>query len=388
MVPAESLFTKDVANVTFDDVRRFCDLRIREGLRIEYKVDFPEELEKAVASFANTAGGIILIGVETDEANRPSQIVGIDLDEGIEERVLNICHSNSYPPITPEVVLCPFSSKGDADHDKRVAFVRVRESEQVPHFIGKRRNLIYVRVDNVSEQASADDIRTLMNKREKGAQLSKELVESRRPVTPKYSAADPRLFTVQVIVVPSYITRDLIEFTHEADEFIRKTPRYLIFGDMKPKQRGIEFVGRNEDVVGPKSRYFSEVTSEGLVLYREDNRMVYEIHCPRVVLVLDRVLEYGLGIFKRWGYFGGLDIRLDLDSVKGCRLSTGTPFMLGSYVSDKEYVCVERHTAVDDLVSDRMEVVTSIFMEFARAFKWSLDRKDARNAVESWLSKL
>lgn len=104
-----ALFTKSMGSIEFEDVRAFFDMNLREGLRIDYKSDFPSDLAKIVIAFANTAGGIILIGIRANrQTNRPEEIVGVELRSGIEERVTDIALSNIRPPILPEIKVCPY----------------------------------------------------------------------------------------------------------------------------------------------------------------------------------------------------------------------------------------------------------------------------------------
>ena len=64
-----SLFALENSKVTFKEIKSFCDQQFSEGLRIEYKREFPQnvDLAKTICAFANSAGGILLIGVEADK---------------------------------------------------------------------------------------------------------------------------------------------------------------------------------------------------------------------------------------------------------------------------------------------------------------------------------
>jgi hypothetical protein len=371
--------------ITYDDVKGFCDLSIREGLRIDYKRDFPNELERIVASFSNTAGGIILIGVDTDASNRPSRIVGIPYVKGLEEKVLNICHSNTSPPITPEVVTCPYSSTGSGNPDKCIILVRVQESPEAPHFIGKKRNFIYVRIDNESEQADADSIQRLMEKREKGVQKSRKILESRRlsslPIEITGNPEFPNWLTTQVMVIPSSITRDMIEFTGETDRILRELPHgHLQFGDENPKQNGVEWYFESDD-----SEYSAEVTSEGLISYREAITTDDRLNFPRVILLTYSTINFALGIYNKFGFAGKVIISLCLNGTKNRRLVAERSPILWTYVSSAGIVRVEKEIDLDKLALDPVSVVARVFLDFARAFKWSMSKEDAKAIVESWI---
>ncbi len=61
------LFTKDITQITYEDVFIFCNQRLPESVHLDYKRDFPRNLEKTIAAFANTMGGLVIIGVEDDD---------------------------------------------------------------------------------------------------------------------------------------------------------------------------------------------------------------------------------------------------------------------------------------------------------------------------------
>ena len=82
-----SIFTSSLSEINIDFIRRFNDQEIPEGLRLDYKKEFIDgkKLAKIICSFANTNGGIILIGVLADKiSNKPVAIPGIELRDGLE----------------------------------------------------------------------------------------------------------------------------------------------------------------------------------------------------------------------------------------------------------------------------------------------------------------
>ena len=64
------MFVGDLDKKTYEDVLSFLQEAIPEGVRLDYRRDFPINLEKTIAALANTEGGVILIGVEED-SERP-----------------------------------------------------------------------------------------------------------------------------------------------------------------------------------------------------------------------------------------------------------------------------------------------------------------------------
>ena len=132
-----SLWYKEVEAINFSDIEAFCSQGYAEGTRLDYKVQLPGELEKVVAAFANTLGGIIILGVEADKkTNKPVwPPQGMPHTAGIEERITAICRDNIYPPVRPRI-----SGIIDNPHatGTALAVIRVDESPEAPHAVKGR----------------------------------------------------------------------------------------------------------------------------------------------------------------------------------------------------------------------------------------------------------
>ena len=174
---SSSIYILELPNLTIENVKVFCEQGIPEGVRIEYKKEFPKAIERTICAFSNTAGGIILIGVEAEKrTNKPTDIPGIKLTEGLEERVINICLSHIMPPVIPEVKVCDFKSSTNAKRsDRAVLFVRVRPDYAAPHYLLDK-NEVLVRAHNRNTRADLRTIESLIGRRE-------EIKASQAPVS-------------------------------------------------------------------------------------------------------------------------------------------------------------------------------------------------------------
>jgi len=176
------MFSIPIDALTFQDVNNFCQTRAREGLVLDYKVDFPTRLEKTIASFANTYGGHILIGVEETSTGEPVlPIVGVALQPGLRERVVATALQAISPPIYPEVRVVEFQSPGATNNDRAVIVVRVHESEDGAHAVDGGTS-VYLRVDNISNhftrKATIEEVGWLINKRQKSLALKEQLIRT------------------------------------------------------------------------------------------------------------------------------------------------------------------------------------------------------------------
>jgi predicted HTH transcriptional regulator len=94
-------------SVDFAIVEEFCR-NWPEGVRVDYK-EKPANIPKVVSSFANTSGGIWIIGVTTDEFNKPIfPLSGLLASPGLEEQISQSSCQGIYPPIIPLVRVIPF----------------------------------------------------------------------------------------------------------------------------------------------------------------------------------------------------------------------------------------------------------------------------------------
>src|SRR3954451_18508567 len=97
-----SLWNKPISSIDFSDIDLFCQGKLPESARLDYKVDFPSNLEKTIAAFANTVGGLILLGVDSDaKDNTPvwPPVKAIPLVPGIQERIYQKSTEAIHPPV-------------------------------------------------------------------------------------------------------------------------------------------------------------------------------------------------------------------------------------------------------------------------------------------------
>lgn len=179
------MFGSPLDRLQISEILSFLETGVREGFTLDFKVDFPSSLEKTLASFANTYGGMAFIGVEeTPSGAAVIPIVGVPLKSGLRERVLQKALEAVYPPLLPEVQVVEFKSDVSlADADRAVVIIRVMESDVSPHAI-EDRTVVYLRNDNISarflRKASVGEVEWLSNKRQLSVELKERLIQQAR----------------------------------------------------------------------------------------------------------------------------------------------------------------------------------------------------------------
>jgi Putative DNA-binding domain len=146
------LFSKPIADLTYEDVEEFCR-RFHEGLRVEYKSTFDSNVKRkiprVVSSFANSYGGILIVGINATNGVPQEPFEGIEFDDR-EPRltVENICRDGIFPEATVFQNLVPSKISGRA-----FLVIQVNESSKAPHAI-ENSTQVYVRTGDSANPTS------------------------------------------------------------------------------------------------------------------------------------------------------------------------------------------------------------------------------------------
>jgi len=129
-------------------------LKRPEGKTLEFKRDLssPEGVLRTLVAFANTAGGILLIGVQ--DGTRHVRGVRDPLD--LEERLANLVSDSILPRLVPDLDILPWRRT-------HALAVQVHPSPSRPHYL-KREGLdggVYVRVGSSNRRADRELIEEL-----------------------------------------------------------------------------------------------------------------------------------------------------------------------------------------------------------------------------------
>ena len=229
------MFTKSKNKITFQDVKNFCQ-ESGEGVHVEYKRKIVH-IPKIVSSFANTQGGIFVIGAETDEMNKVKfPILGIPKKNGIEEQILQSALMGIYPAVIPEVVIVDVPNSNNI-----VVVVRADESIQAPHAI-QNSTRVYIRTGSITqpyELADTNRIAYMFKRREDSQVVAQQILNRIEERTETLCATDNPNLTVIIRPVFPYqsviSTVDIHEVAraelapHIADNALRRVSGGICF---------------------------------------------------------------------------------------------------------------------------------------------------------------
>jgi hypothetical protein len=153
------LFSQSISELKTADVEEFCS-RFREGLRVEYKSTFDtnvkSKIPRVISSFANSYGGILVIGVNAQNGTPQEPFEGIEFEDR-EPRltVENICRTNIFPEVVIYQNLVPSRIAG-----RSFLVIQVNESPKAPHAI-ENSTQVYVRSGDSANPAKIADMQML-----------------------------------------------------------------------------------------------------------------------------------------------------------------------------------------------------------------------------------
>ena len=319
------MFTKLANEIDFNDIEAFCS-KWGEGVRVEYKSNIAH-VPKIISSFANTLGGIFIIGVETDENSRAKpDIQGIPNEGGIREQIEQSATDGIYPPIMPEVIICDVPG----ETDKVVVVVRVEESQHAPHAI-QNSTKVYVRQGSTTppyELAEIGRIEYLLKRREEPQRISRRILD-RIEERVRNHCSHLELPNLELLAQPVFPYRPLIS-PSEIYEFMDVSP--LIPFAEADSNIGRRNVTGGVCFMGDRSRLtYWELNEYGIIYRREtlsrepwrnrvnigneSSRAGKHLDADDVALRVFQFLWFTKDFFQKCEYFGNIEVTIRMRDV-------------------------------------------------------------------------
>lgn len=140
-------------------------VRQGESIQLEFKLkaNHPEKIVREIVAFANTQGGILLIGVGDDKS-----IPGLKFADEEEYMLVRAIERNCFPPILYEIERISITD------EREVLIFSIPMSLEKPHYVkldNEDNPKAYVRVADRSVQASKEMKQILRRENEEGIQF-------------------------------------------------------------------------------------------------------------------------------------------------------------------------------------------------------------------------
>lgn len=373
------LFTKPIEQITFEDIENFCKEGLEESSRLEYKKDFSSkganfQIAKEIAAFANTYGGLLLIGIDEVDRKPKLPLEGIKYEEGLNERINSITLSNIYPPVFPEVKVCQ-----SQDQEKAVIVIRVSQSDETPHLLNNRTK-IYVKVDSQSEPIEPpwEQIEWLVNKRAKAIENKERLINRARSRFKFLCQGKPLTSFREIFAIPIFPSAPLVDFSNlktvaknsSSSRMNYLFPPYL----SQPRTQPESLVYSQMFPISAEVDYL-EVSQFGLIYYKKnfgedlDTGYKDKIGIFSVLEMIFDFLNYAASFYKNMNYWGIVQITFKLEGVLGKSLfyesnpNSIEYFAKISKLYDNEFT-INRKLLTGELIENPDNYIADIHGEF------------------------
>ena len=375
-----SIFVKPINEIEFEDVKAFCDEQIEENRRLEYKKAFSskdekKQIAKEISAFANTHGGIILVGVGEKDRKPKLPIDGIAYIEGLNEKVTSIALKNIYPPVFPEATVCRFGN----DHEKAVVVIRVQESDETPHTVENTTG-IYVRVDSQNEpqRARYEEIEWLINRREKAVENRERLLRrakerfDNQPLRKNFKAFQ-RVSVIPVFPHATLVALESLSDIADKSKVSVHNCDFPLTNQYKTAHESIVYDSAYESFLN-----YTEINRFGLIfskqsLWGSDNEK--KVNLFEAAYMVEGVLRFSLNFYEKVGYWGLILINLSLEGIRGASLTNPSSITWSEYINPHlgssdfdDSITLERKITVRELSERFDEIVKDLYNEFLWSF--------------------
>lgn len=385
------MFNKRLTEISFNDIEVFCR-EWPEGIRVEYKSQLIDNIPKTISAFANTQGGIVVIGVTTDKTTNKVvfPIDGMDRVAGLEEKVLQASLDGIYPGVAPEIRVFDVSS----EPNKVIVVIKVHESAEAPHAI-QNSTRVYIRTGSITkpyELATMDRIEYFLKRRERPEKFRQEMIQwSERRIEDHVKFRHGPAITV--ITARLFPREPLLSLEHVQEFVAIRVPLLGNSGSFLSEPKRI-----SSGVLGAfgHGTIYGELNYYGLVFTRQSLRLRDSQYDPEkkgifinyadIVWTLGRSLKLAQEFFQWATYSGSLVVTVKFSDVFKRKFR---------YTQDdrvnEDFICSEREfslseDATTENLKDGFVSFISLFMKYI-LWAFNCEPKDLERKVLEVLQK-
>jgi hypothetical protein len=175
------LFTVEFNTIENDErysaIEAFARAQPTESSRHDFKVIWTNEAIKDVAAFANTFGGILVIGVEKNQTDPTARLVGVTSNSELTTGIASAIATNISPTPSYDIMECHQAN----ETNKRFCVVRVRADSRL-YLVTKKdiSSPVWVRNADQTIRADAAQLRGMIEREKQSGSNTAELLAHRR----------------------------------------------------------------------------------------------------------------------------------------------------------------------------------------------------------------
>ena len=378
-----SIYSKQVADLTFSDIHELQAENAQENIRLEFKGDFPGKAEtlKKVSSMANTYGGYIVIGAQEDGKGNLTTLDGVLAAKGNKQTLIQWCYDGISPPLMPFVKEIPHN-----DNPTKVFYViYVEESFQAPHFINNRKGC-YIRTDEFSQRfeprlATYEELRFLLNRRQESLSLREEIIARaharfERNSSVNYGQKLRHYSTMSLAIAPFFPGPFSLEVNDLEDAIrasqLRARGTLLFPGENLRSALGSFY---HPDPRAKMAIAYFEASVHGLLFFGQglvdrasptSDKKLYSNHTIGWLIFY---LKYANVFYRNAGYDGALYVQLHFDRLEGTKFVLVHPQL--SKIGDGKQLATE----LDDTIHITIRTDTKMLQNGLTKFTRDLVRR-------------
>lgn len=318
---------KKFDDIGFKDIRELVNRRTQESSFLDYKKDFSKvgdkiniiEIAKDVSSFANTYGGWLIYGIETEKYKNteipiPKEIVGVDYESGLDKKVEDMILGSISP--RPAIKVKRIKIRNS---DKCLVLLRINQSYDALHMVSLKKEMRFYK--RYEYQAIPMDEREIelrfismgQTEKEKDERLAKIKKDGGKFLGINLSENLFGLFAIPKFSLKNHfdnkekinIFYDGRLFSPYAIGFERKQNRFCF--DMSNRKATLNFY--YDGVASFIKPLLKENEQGGYISSRDIYSFIYRFLC---------IVEKYYSIFD---FYGALELRLELNGTKNRKLA-------------------------------------------------------------------
>ena len=373
---------KSIQDLEESDIQSLKEREVGESRILDYKGEMysnsdgdKRDLACDITALANSSGGFLIVGVECDEeANRPTEIIGID-QTNAESRVESVCLDRVDEPLSNgrdyRLRVVP-----ESNSSRVVLIIQVFESLRAPHMVSfQKQRYFYVRHGKQNRPADINDIRAIFEKVHGYMSRAESFIVERRPHHRNPNGDGFGWITFSI--VPLAMAKTLVKVDQETHSWFGRTslhPRagfggFPSAGNLRPSKIGFSYI---EKASASKIRSRVDVFRNGSVelgievkTEREDGRIIPTLWFAWTLLA---GLHFAGQLYQFFQYYGDVRTLLRFSDAQGYRL------VRREYRYSQPFEESDLEAAVDSNLSQLLEhperVLKAVMDQLSNAFEY------------------
>lgn len=325
--------SKPFDDINFTDLEGFVSLQIPESLTLDYKGDIlrggkklkAAEFGKDFSSFANTFGGWLIYGVETDRSDEPkplsqNPILGLEDQPGLKERIENLVLASVSPRPYFRLKKIPIPNT-----NRCVLLAYIPQSYQVVHMVTLKKEMrFYKRYNYQAAPMDVTEVHLRFESIALGQRVQEDTLARVRSQIVHGLSLNPENDYFGLYAIPRVPLRDHFNDRERLTNLLRSQHQHAILkygGD--PERRSNRFVvflkfKGGHGCIASLSFYYDGVVAQAMSI---DLVGPKQVDASEVYYYAYWFLHLVSQYYGTFGYYGFVDVFMEMKRLTGRELA-------------------------------------------------------------------